>query len=114
MSGTATPRVAFYEIPTSPTSQQSFNITLNGVVYIMTLTYRDTDMGGWILDIADSHANNLVCGIPLVTGCNLLDQYAYLGINGILMASTDGDFFTPPTFPNLGTVSHLWFGVRTS
>lgn len=103
----------FFEIPTTAEAQ-AFTITLNGVSYIMYLIYRDTDMGGWVLDIADSNNNFLVAGIPLVTGCNLLDQYAYLGINGTLIASTDGDFLTPPTFENLGTKGHLWFGVRTS
>lgn len=103
----------FFEIPTIPEAQ-AFSITLNGVSYLMYLNYRDIDMGGWVLDIADSNNNFLVCGIPLVTGCNLLDQYAYLGINGILIASTDGDFLAPPTFTNLGTRGHLWFGVRAS
>lgn len=103
----------FFEIPTSPTAQ-AFSITLNGTSYIMYLIYRDTDMGGWVLDIADSNNNSLICGIPLVTGCNLLDQYAYLGINGLLITSTDGDFLTPPTFDNIGTQGHLWFGVRAT
>lgn len=105
--------VTFSEIPTSPESQV-FTITLNGTVYTMTLIFRDTDMGGWILDIADVNGQNLACGIPLVTGCNLLDQYAYLGINGILITSTDGDFLSPPTFDNMGTLGHLWFGTRAS
>lgn len=104
---------SFFEIPTT-SSAQAFSITLNGILYSMQLIYRDTDMGGWILDIADSNGINLACGIPLVTGCNLLDQYAYLGIGGILIASTDGSFLTPPTYTNLGTLGHLWFGVRAT
>lgn len=103
----------FFEIPTSPVAQV-FSIKLNGTLYILRLVYRDTDMGGWALDIADSNNVQLACGIPLVTGSNLLAQYAYLGIAGIMIASTDGDFLTPPTFANLGTIGHLWFGVRAT
>jgi hypothetical protein len=103
----------FFEIPTTPTAQQ-FSITLNGISYIMRLIYRDTDMGGWVLDIADSNNTSLACGIPLVTGCNLLDQYEYLGLGGVMIVTTDGDTLTPPTFENLGTTGHLWFGIRSS
>lgn len=104
----------FFEIPTSPNIARLFTITLNGVLYTMRLLYRDVDMGGWILDIADGNGNALVCGIPLVTGCNLLDQYAYLGIGGVLIAGTDGAILTPPTIDNMGLQSHLWFGVRNA
>jgi hypothetical protein len=113
MSGTAIPVITWYEIPTSSTPQQ-FSVTLNGVVYNLTLSFRNNPMAGWTLDIADANNINLACGLPLVTGVNLLEQYAYLGINGTLIVSTDGDFFATPTFDNLGTLSHLWFGVRTA
>lgn len=113
MSGTVAPVITWYEIPTSSTPQQ-FSVTLNNVVYNLTLSFRDNPLAGWILDIADQNNVNLVCGIPLVTGANLLSQYAYFGINGTLIVSTDGDFFAVPTFENLGTLSHLWFGTRTS
>lgn len=103
----------FFEIPTSSMAQL-FSIALNGVTYNLRLIYRDTDMGGWVLDIADANNVQLACGIPLVTGANLLDQYAYLGIAGVMIASTDGDFLTPPTFDNMGDLGHLWFGVRDS
>lgn len=113
MSTTVTPVISWFEIPTSSTPQ-TFNITINGVVYNMTLSYRDYLDAGWTLDIADESKNNLVCGIPLVTGTNLLGQYAYVGLGATMIVGTDGDFLAPPTFANLGTNSHLWFGVRTA
>lgn len=100
----------FFEIPTVPDAQR-FSITLDSVTYIMRLVYRDTDMGGWILDIADNNNNDIVCGIPLVTGCDLLAQYAYLGIKGVLISGTDGNLLLPATFTNLGSAAHLWFGT---
>jgi len=63
----------------------------------------------WVLDIADVSSDPIVQGIPLVTGCDLLAQYAYLGIPGQLVVQTDGSPDTMPTYANLGTNSHLYY-----
>jgi hypothetical protein len=97
------------EIPMSATPQ-AFSIQLGMTTYSLTVTYRDIDDGGWLLDIADADGNSLVAGIPLVTGTNLLAQYPDLGFEGGLWVQTDGA--TPdatPTFDNIGTSSHLYF-----
>lgn len=99
-----------YEIPLS-SDPQSFSIQLEGITYNLTLTYRDADMGGWLLNIADVGGNALVNGIPLVTGRDLLEPYSYLGLGGALWASTDADPDAVPTYANLGTASHLYFVV---
>lgn len=100
-----------YEIPLTPQAQ-SFNIQLNQVSYTFTLMWREVDnIGGWVLDIADASGNPLVQGIPLVTGCDLLKQYGYLGIGGGLWVLTDGDPDAVPTFQNLGLQSHLYFVI---
>lgn len=96
------------EIPLTP-QPQTFLITLANVQYRFTLQYRNADMGGWFLDIADSSSNPIIQGIPLVTGADLLEQYAYLGIGGQLIVQTDGDSDAVPTFSNLGAASHLYF-----
>ncbi|MGA4275570.1 phage baseplate plug family protein [Ralstonia nicotianae] len=95
-----------FEIPLTPVPQ-TFDVTLVGVGYQFTLQWRDTTNGGWILDIADSTGNPLVCGIPLVTGVDLLAQYAYLGFGCELWVQTDAAD-APPTYTNLGTESHLY------
>lgn len=100
--------MAVQEIPLLSTPQV-FNITLAGVTYRMTLIWRDGDQGGWVLDIADQDSNPIVCGIPLITGADLLAQYGYLGIGGQLVVQTDHDVNTVPTFENLGDTSHLYF-----
>lgn len=98
-----------YEVPLSPQSQ-TFSISLNGSSYNLTLAWRSKDgLGGWVLELADAANNPLVQGIPLVTGCDLLGQYAYLGIGGGLWVLTDGNSLTIPTYSNLGSLSHLYF-----
>jgi len=100
-----------YEIPLSPQAQ-TFTISLNGTTYTLTLIYRSVDdIGGWVLDIGDASNNPLVQGIPLVTGCDLLRQYQYLGIGGGLWVLTDGDPSAVPTFSNLGSLAHVYFVV---
>ena len=61
------------------------------------------------MDIGDVNGNPLVSGIALVTGADLLGQYAYLGIGGQLIVMTDGDPSAIPTFTNLGIESHLYY-----
>jgi hypothetical protein len=100
--------MATFEIPLSGESQD-FQITLGGVQYQMTLMWRAAPQGGWVLDIADSAGNEIVSGIPLVTGCDLLGQYAYLNFGGELWVQTDADAAAVPTYDNLGTTSHLYF-----
>ncbi|NTG86211.1 hypothetical protein G6L15_08635 [Agrobacterium rhizogenes] len=97
-----------YEIPLSPTPQ-TFSILLSGVSYQLTVRYADVPMGGWLLDIADQAGDDILCGAPLVTGHDLLEQYAYLGIGGQLLVQTDADQDAVPTFDNLGVESHLFF-----
>lgn len=100
--------MAVFEIPTGP-SQRIETVVLNGVSYGFGFTYADAPDGGWIMDIADAAGNPLVCGIPLVTGCDLLAPFAYLGIGGKLFVATDGDSGAVPTYDSLGVTTHLFW-----
>lgn len=86
---------------------QRFRITLGGVEYQMTLFWRD--VAGWVLDIANSMGKEIVNGIPLVTGANLLQPYWHLGFNGALVVASDVDIYATPTKDNLGSGGHLYF-----
>lgn len=97
-----------YEIPLTP-SPQTFGITLAGTPLSLTLQWREAGAKCWLLDVADSAGVSIVAGIPLVTGHDLLEQYAYLGLGGGLVVATDGDQDAVPTFDNLGVASHLTF-----
>jgi hypothetical protein len=102
-----------YEVPLTSQSQ-TFSVSLAGKQYQMALTWRDAPLqpgGGWFLDISDPNANAILSGIPLVTGIDLLEQYAYLNFGGQLWVVTDGDPTAIPTFSNLGSSAHLYFVV---
>lgn len=97
-----------YEVPLNAQAE-TFTIALGGVFYRLMVIYRDATEGGWVIDIADADGVPMVGGIPLVTGCDLLEQYGHLGFTGSLVVQTDHDPDTVPTFENLGTTSHLYF-----
>jgi hypothetical protein len=98
-----------FEIPLTPAAQ-SLRTSLNGVYYNLTLVWNSVS-NNWNLDIEDDLGNNILCGLPLVSGINLLDQLGYLGFSGFLVAQTDNDTGVPPTYNNLGSHGHLYFVV---
>jgi hypothetical protein len=96
-------------IPLQPTNQ-TFQITLAGVVYTLTVRWNDMN-GAWTLDIADQNQNPIVSGIPLVTGVDLLAPYGYLNFGGQLIAQTTNETDAVPTLANLGSSGNLYFVV---
>lgn len=96
-----------YEIPLSP-EPQSFQIQLAGVTYGVRLYWCKQD-AAWKLDLSDTSGTLLIGGKSVVTGCDLLGQYAHLGFGGSLVAQTDYDPDAVPAFGNLGTTAHLYF-----
>jgi predicted Zn-dependent protease with MMP-like domain len=96
-----------YQIPLVA-SQQQLQVALGGIVYTLTVRWNDA-AGSWTVDIGDSANNLIIGGIPLVTGTDLLGQYAYLGFGGKLVAQTDFDADAVPTYTNLGTNGNLFF-----
>lgn len=100
--------MAIYEIPLS-SKPETFQIKLAGNTYKLNVAWRAAPQGGWFLDISDASETLVIGGIPLVTGVDLLSQYAHLGIGGELWVQTDGDPAAGPKFDNLGSESHLYF-----
>ncbi|UNA00781.1 hypothetical protein ZHS_25 [Edwardsiella phage vB_EpM_ZHS] len=99
-----------YEIPLSP-EPQLFNIQLAGVTYYLTLRWNG-EAEAWRLDIAAQDRTPLLNGLLVVTGLDLLGQYAYLGFGGMLIVQTDADPDAVPTFENLGKEGHIFFVVK--
>lgn len=106
---------SLFEIPLSPTPQ-SFKITLAGNPLKLTFLYRDAPPEcaggcGWTLDVVNSAGEPVVCGVPLVTGADLLAQYVYLEFGGQLYVRSDGVPEAVPTFTNLGQTpgGHLYW-----
>ena len=95
----------YHTIPLSPVPQ-SFSITLAGREYRLTVRWAETVEGGWIIDIqTPENAVPLIMGLPLVTGCNLLAPFAYMGFGGELWVNA----YLPATLENLGTDVELVF-----
>jgi hypothetical protein len=99
--------VNYYTIPLVP-SQQTFTITLAGVVYTLRLIFCDDPTAGWLLDIGDSGGVPILCGIPLKCNVNLLAQYDYLNFGGGLVAVISGNS-TLIGFTDLGANAQLYF-----
>lgn len=101
--------MSLFKVPVTNVPQV-FEISLAGVNYLMTCKWNSADEGGWVLDLSDAASNeSIIANIPLVTGVNILDGLAYLGINGSLYVYTDGDETAVPTLENLGVESNLYF-----
>ena len=96
-----------YEIPLIA-SPQKFAISLAGVSYNLVVHWCPPG-GYWVLDILDVNSVELLTGIPLVPGIDLLEQYEYLNFGGELRVVTDFNAEAPPTSTNLGSQSHLYF-----
>ncbi len=91
---------------------QSFQITLAGVTYLLTVKWNDSPDAGWEFDLTDVDTKTpLVAGLPLITGANCLSGLDYLGIGGMFIVLTNGNPDAVPTFENLGTDSNLYFVV---
>ena len=91
---------------------QTFEINLAGVNYIMTSKWNPSEEGGWVFDLSDSATNSpLVANAPMITGVDCLSGLEYLGINGQIIAYTDGNPNAVPTYENLGLDSNLYFGT---
>ena len=92
------------EIPLTSDNQQ-FNTAINGVNYSIKMPWRD--YSGWITDLQDSSGADIVTGIPLVTGANLLAQFSYLNLGFGLAVICDDPAQDYPTKTDLGINSHL-------
>jgi len=113
--------VTTYKIPLSPKSQ-TFSVVLGGQTYNLRLLWAWLpEPGVWLLDISDNLNNPLVQGIPLVTGCDLLEQYNSLNIGGsigqgnggyLFVGAGNGDMTTIPTYESLGVSCFLWWQLK--
>jgi hypothetical protein len=92
------------EIPLSPDNQQ-FTTDINGVSYQIRSLWRDS--AGWVVDLMDASGSPVVLDIPLVTGANLLSQYAYLNLGFGLVVVCDDPGQDYPSKTDLGIKSHL-------
>lgn len=100
-----------FTIPLSSESE-TFEISLNGRAYLMTVRYND-EMPAWTMCMSDALTlEPLITCLPLVAGVDLLDQFNHLGLNASMWIYTDGDENADPTYENLGTVANLYYTAK--
>jgi len=98
-----------YEVPLT-NEAQTFLIELGAVTYQLRF-YWVPISECWSLDISTKLGEPLISGIPVITGVDLLQPYAYLGFTGRLMVQTDSDPDAVPTLGNLGSSGRVYFVV---
>jgi hypothetical protein len=100
-----------YRIPFQPEKRQTFSVRLTRDVQVeLKFEYLNLDVDPcWIMDISDRFRNQLVCGIPLLPGQNLLEQYEYLdlGVTMFILNTIDQDVV--PTWKTMGVDANLYF-----
>ena len=91
---------------------QRFAINLGGRSFIMINVWNPQHQS-WEISMLDGDTEEYIFAcMPLVTGVDLLKQFAHLGINGSLIVYTDGNDFAVPTEFNLGNESNLYYLVE--
>jgi len=98
-----------FEIPLLPQNQR-FGIFLSGASYTLEVRWNKFS-NSWSMDVYNVNNLPILLGVPLVTGSDLLAQFAYLGIGGQMIVQSDGDAGAVPTYTNLGSISHLYYVV---
>ena len=100
--------VSIYRVSLTGTPE-TFTVTLAGVEYQLTVRWNAADEAGWVLDIAEpDEGDAIVCGVPLVTGADLLAPYGHLGFGGRLVVWSDSSD-APPDEGTLGNGVDLYF-----
>jgi len=101
------------EIPTEAGHPFTERVSWLGVEYTLRFQWNPVS-DCWVLDIWDSgNETPILTGMALVTGCDVLGQFAYLpvAVNAIITVMGVGPFQSPdavPTFTNLGSDGRVY------
>lgn len=107
--------MSYHEIPltTTPFDQKTFKLTLGdnrNIDILLKLRYYDL-YELWVADVCDNTTGaELVVGMPLVPGIDLLGQYAYLNIGSAYMVAVEPTTQEQPDNTTLGTTWVLLWG----
>lgn len=100
-------------IDCTPFSQQTFKLTLEGnrnINILLKLRYHDLyDL--WLADVIDNFTGQeLIIGLPMVLGINLLGQYGYLNIGEAYLIAKEPSTLMQPDNVTLGSTFELIWG----
>ena len=98
-----------YNVPLT-NKNQTLQTSLLGITYILTVRWNAL-ANLWYLDINDANNTPILNGVPMTAGVNLLKQFAYLGINGALVAQNVSNPNLPIGEADLGVTGFLLFIV---
>ena len=101
----------YHELPLLPSlGAQTFRVDLGGTTYRLSFSWSRLS-NCWIMDVLDASDAPILRGVPLVTGTDLLGQFAYLDIGGggHMVTLTKGNLDAPPTYANLGDDGKLYW-----
>lgn len=99
--------MAVYEIPITASPQKT-TVNLAGTDRVLTTAWCDPAQC-WILSIDNVDGTNVIDGMPMVTGVDLLGQYAYLGIGGSIFVQSLSDPSRVPGYSTLATDGLVFF-----
>ncbi len=100
----------YFELPTSA-RPQSFSLFMGGKLWTITLRWNQAS-NHWVFDFADGDRVDVLTGVPLVTGVDLVGQHRHLGFGGGLILQTDHDPLQPATFDTLGVTARVFYVVE--
>lgn len=96
-----------YIIPFS-NEPEEFSCSFGGKTLKFKTKWNDS-FAQWQVDVIDAKTESVLSyGIPLVTGCDLLAPFDYLGLEGHIFVKSEGDDL-PPTVDNLGKTCFVYY-----
>lgn len=106
--------MSYYEIPLTTTafSQVTFKLTLGSrnINILLKLRYHDL-YKLWAADVVDnSTGTELITGMPLIPGADLLGQYEYLDIGSAYIIAAEPNSLQQPDNETLGSTWILMWG----
>ncbi len=96
-----------YAIPLT-TGAQQFTIKLGENALQIRLVWREAQGGGWFMDLSDTDGTQVLSGLALRCGHDLLEEHAYLGL-GKLTVFLDGKSDSDPIYDDMGRqIQLIW------
>lgn len=96
-----------YAIPLT-TGAQQFTIKLGENALQIRLVWREAQGGGWFMDLSDTDGTQVLSGLALRCGHDLLEEHAYLGL-GKLTVFLDGKSDSDPIYDDMGwQIQLIW------